>query len=179
MGNQEKHQKPRVLEAGIEEMQLGKEEHFDDGQHKARVTGVKRESTSGSSSPRSVEMKSAIQSPIKPSPLSQSPAMSSEKEEKMVGGEVTVKQEPGQPPKLARSSLQKIVARPAALFHECASTTEEAKKSFQVLAECSYSSKYIGSTEHAMDCDCVEEWGKTTQTLAPAAKEPMLTDNGS
>ena len=84
------------------------------------------------------------------------------KSEEVVGGEVTVKMEPGQPPKLARSSSQKISSRPVELFTDYASKTEEAKGVFEVIPTCTYSSKSMGATEHGMDCDCSEEWGKAT-----------------
>ena len=80
--------------------------------------------------------------------------------EEIVGGEVVVKMEPGQPPKLARSSSQKIPSRPAQNFNDHVSKTEESKSVFEVIPACVYSNKHMGATEHGMDCDCSEEWGK-------------------
>lgn len=80
--------------------------------------------------------------------------------EEKVGGDITVKLEPGQPPKLARSSSQKVVARPPQLFLDSPDCTTEAKSTFEILERCSYANKYMGYTEHAMECDCAEEWGK-------------------
>ena len=71
-----------------------------------------------------------------------------------------VKQQPGQLPKLARSSSQKLALKPPPLFLDLPSRTEEAKSAFQVLSACTYQSKMIGTTEAAMDCECAEEWGK-------------------
>lgn len=80
----------------------------------------------------------------------------------MVGGKVTLKMEPGQPPKLARSSSQKITSRPLQLFTDYDNKTEEAKAVFETIPTCVYSSRFMGATEHGMDCDCSEEWGKDT-----------------
>ena len=80
--------------------------------------------------------------------------------EKIVGGDITLKMEPGQPPKLARSSTKKVVAKVPQLFSHLADMTSKACSVFQTITECIYSSKWIGSTEHAMECDCSEEWGK-------------------
>ena len=60
---------------------------------------------------------------------------------------------------------QKIPAKPAMLFDAYANKTEESKSTFRVIEACIYSSKQIGSTEQAMECDCAEEWGKMTMTV--------------
>lgn len=80
--------------------------------------------------------------------------------EDKVGGDITVKMEPGQPPKLSRSSSQKIIARPPQLFLDLPNSTAEARTTFETLEDCTYANKYMGYTEHAMECDCAEEWGK-------------------
>lgn len=85
--------------------------------------------------------------------------------EEKVGGDITVKIEPGQPPKLARSSSQKVVAHPPRLFLDLPDCTAEAKSTFEILESCNYANKYMGYTEHAMECDCVEEWGKIFLSL--------------
>ncbi|KAH2207151.1 histone methyltransferase set2 [Aspergillus fumigatus] len=82
---------------------------------------------------------------------------STAKEEK-VGGDITVKMEPGQPPKLSRSSSQKVVAQPPQLFLHLPDSTAEAQSTFEVMETCTYANKYMGYTEHAMECDCAEEW---------------------
>lgn len=80
--------------------------------------------------------------------------------EEKVGGDIVLKQEPGQPPKLSRSSSQKIVSRPPQLFSHLPDSTEDAKATFTQIEECLYANKYMGITEHAMECECAEEWGK-------------------
>ncbi|KAL4890438.1 hypothetical protein BDV59DRAFT_93972 [Aspergillus ambiguus] len=84
-----------------------------------------------------------------------------------VGGDITVKLEPGQPPKLTRTSSQKVVARPPQLFSHLPDSTEEAEATFELMDTCTYANKYMGYTEHAMECDCAEEWEpSTSQNLA-------------
>lgn len=115
--------------------------------------------SSSSSSPSSViKTPSQSHSPLK---------MEADGDEKMsdlktssIGGEITLKQEPGKPPKLARSSSQKVIARPPQLFSHLQDSVNEARQTFEVIDDCIYGSKYMGHTEHAMECDCSEEWGK-------------------
>lgn len=103
-------------------------------------------------------------SPTSKSPSqSQTPVKKDEdptKLEEKVGGGITVKLEPGQPPKLARSSSQKVVARPPPLFLDLPNSTAEAQSTFELMGSCTYANKYMGYTEHAMECDCAEEWRK-------------------
>lgn len=137
------------------------------GRGSIRTNGLKLEVAMDDSmgSPR---YKSSTQSPAKPSCSPDSSDVS--KSEEIVGGEVIVKMEPGQPPKLARSSLHKIPSRPAQLYHDYPSKTEEAKGVFEVIPTCTYSSKYMGATEHGMDCDCSEEWGKAHSTFSSLSR---------
>lgn len=105
-------------------------------------------------------------SAVKPrSSRSQSPVKKEEEEdaddqEEKVGGGITVRLEPGEPPKLARSSSQKVVPRPPPLYLDLPDSTAEAKSTFEVMGACTYANKSMGYTEHAMECDCAEEWGK-------------------
>lgn len=82
-----------------------------------------------------------------------------------VGGGITVKLEPGQPPKLTRNSSQKVIPRPPRLFLDLPDSTKEAQKTFEVIEACQYANKYMGYTEHAMECDCAEEWGEFALVL--------------
>lgn len=156
----------KVLKASVEDLHL-ENGHTKKALGRSRTEEIKEETASSNGhSPRDATMKSNTQSPIKNEKASQSPYTGSEKQEEVIGGEVTVKLEPGQPPKLSRSTSQKIISRPAALYNDWPSKTEEAKGTFQILPQCTYASKYIGSTEHgSMDCDCAEEWGKEESIL--------------
>ncbi|KAA8643129.1 hypothetical protein EYZ11_005821 [Aspergillus tanneri] len=78
-----------------------------------------------------------------------------------IGGDITVKMDPGQPPKLTRSSSQKVVPQPPQLFSHLPDRTVEAQSTFELMDTCSYANKYMGYTEHAMECDCAEEWEST------------------
>lgn len=132
-----------------------------------RYSGTDQEATINADTPRSMLSRSAQRSPAMLPKTSQSPVaseMSKSEHEEVVGGEVTVKLEPGQPPKLARSSSQKIRAKPPQLFDEYPSRTEEAQSKFDVISACIYGAKYMGSTEHGMDCDCTEEWSRLFRT---------------
>ncbi|KAF2454529.1 hypothetical protein BDY21DRAFT_291302, partial [Lineolata rhizophorae] len=101
--------------------------------------------------------KSISQSPAK----GLSPALTPHEE--VVGGEVTVKLSPGRAPKLSRTGTHKVVSKPAQLFLDVPNKTEEAKASFQVIPACTYAARYLGYTEHALECDCAEEWDSTSK----------------
>ncbi|KAL9100174.1 MAG: hypothetical protein Q9163_004424 [Psora crenata] len=151
--------KHNILELEVEEMKL-------ENGIKSRGWGgsatdeLKEESPSTSNSfPLDPGVKSASASPVKKELSTQSSMSSLEKREEVVGGEITVKVEPGQPLKLARSTSRRIVAEPPTLFNDYPDKAEEAQADFEMIPSCIYSNKYIGSTEHgSMDCDCLEEW---------------------
>ena len=75
-------------------------------------------------------------------------------------GETSVKMEHQDPAKPSRSASQKALPRSAPLFDHLEDATMEATRSFAVLEACTYANKFLGYTEHAMECDCNEEWGK-------------------
>lgn len=163
MDDNERLQSPVKVEAGIRDMQI--KNGVSSSEAPGRIRGVEVKGKEELNSPKATRTKSSTQSPIKSEKPSLSPDTMKEDREEIVGGEVVVKLVPGHPPKLARTPTQKIVARPAPLFHSYEDKTDESKSSFQVISGCIYSSKYIGSTEHAMECDCTEEWGKTIRTI--------------
>ncbi|KAE8449170.1 histone methyltransferase set2 [Mollisiaceae sp. DMI_Dod_QoI] len=103
--------------------------------------------------------KSATQSPFKKQSASQTPRSEDDEELEVIGGDIIVTTEPGKAPKLQRKSSQKIRARTPPLFDDSPDATEEALSVFQVIKDCIYGSKYMGSSEHdPLDCDCSEEW---------------------
>jgi [histone H3]-lysine36 N-trimethyltransferase len=62
-------------------------------------------------------------------------------------------------PRVSRKSSQKMAPRAVTLVDGLPDVTEESYEHFQVIPECLYGSKSLGSTEHgALDCDCSEEW---------------------
>lgn len=84
----------------------------------------------------------------------------------------------GQRPKLSRKASQKMAPRPIVTFLDVEDSTAEACTLFQVLTECVYGSKTIGSSEHdTLDCDCNEEWRRSPSNLHAepvAGQEQML-----
>ncbi len=66
----------------------------------------------------------------------------------------------GSAPKLSRKPSQKASSKTGPLlFDHLADMTEESTKTFQVISDCLYGSRHMGSSEHdAWDCECSEEW---------------------
>lgn len=116
----------------------------------------------GATLPLKTESKSTSHSPTQPTDRLPSPTGHKAEPEQTIGADISVKMEPGQPLKLARTSSQKVVTRPAPLFDILPDMTADAKSTFQVITQCMYAAKYLGTTEHAMECDCAEDWGKTS-----------------
>lgn len=94
-------------------------------------------------------------------------------DEDLVGGEVTLKQEPGKPPKLSRTTSRKVERRPPPMFNDYKDSTSEATSTFQVITECTYANKNLGSTDPALECDCAEEWGKSGFASPPLPKKSL------
>ena len=157
MTEDKRPRRDNVPAASLEDLHL---RNGDVKQEPGRRRSVEESASSTGLTPKDISIHSMSRSPspIKYEKASESPFTGSEKHEEVISGDVTVKEEPL---KLSRSTSQKVVSRPLTLYNDHPSKTEEASTSFQVIAECTYTSKYIGSTEHdSMDCDCVEEWGK-------------------
>lgn len=108
-------------------------------------------------------------SPIKEEPDTDASTMKQDPEKESVGGDIVVKQEPGQPPKLSRSHSQKVVPRPPPLWTHLPDSTDDALATFEQMGSCWYANKYMGYTEHAMECDCAEEWGESPFLFSCAA----------
>lgn len=83
-------------------------------------------------------------------------------EQEIVGGDVEVVQEPGEAPKLSRTMSKKVPIRPPPLFLDWPDVTQEAQRGYDVINACNYANKYLGTTDHAMECECSEEWGEYT-----------------
>jgi [histone H3]-lysine36 N-trimethyltransferase len=64
------------------------------------------------------------------------------------------------PPKSTRPASHKPISRVPILFDDLEDATVEAKGTFSVIESCTYANKFLGYTEHAMECDCTEEWGE-------------------
>ncbi|KAI9721554.1 MAG: hypothetical protein M1812_002316 [Candelaria pacifica] len=166
MSNDDQEAKPEVVEDGLKEMNIKSSASSDDETLGIiRVGTIKEQSQTpnGTLFTHSPFPKSASQSPRKLKSAMQSPKMEVSEQEEVVGGDITVIVEPGQAPKLSRTASKKVVTRPATLFDHYANSTLEATSTFEILRDCHYMSKYLGSTEPAMECDCSEEWDATTR----------------
>jgi hypothetical protein len=105
--------------------------------------------TGRSSSPSTVKSRAA------------SPSSVDQKESVQRPNETSAKLENLDPPvKPNRSASQKAIPRCAPLFDHLEDATMEAMRSFALLEACTYANRFLGYTEHAMECDCSEEWGK-------------------
>jgi SET domain-containing protein len=112
--------------------------------------------------PPRLKSRSKSQSPIvKPDPEAPSPGST---HEETLGGDITLKMEPGKAPKLSRTASQKVISRPPPLYLDLPDSTSAAKQTFVVLPECTYANKTIGTTDPALECDCQEEYDTTTKT---------------
>jgi hypothetical protein len=152
---------PELRDMKIEEGTLQREEGEGSGVARVKLDDDRPERTpTPTSISRLSKSRSTSQSPVNQQPSTASSPVNSEHEE-VVGGEITLKMEPGKAPKLSRTASQKIVARAPPLFHDLPDSTEDAKSTFTVLSECTYGNKNLGSTEPALECDCAEEWGRS------------------
>lgn len=151
---------PVGLEADVKEMKI-EEDDTDKGLAQGfpqAMPDQEERTASGSEDDARRKSKRNTETPVKSQSAVQSPIVKSEQEE-VIGGDITVKLEPGKAPKLSRSQSQKIIARPPQLFAHLPDATEEAKATFDVLPDCTYAAKHLGSTDPALECDCSEEWG--------------------
>ena len=169
MSEDEHHKQSDKVEEGFKDMVI-KSNDFDseeEGSGTIRVREIEQHSTntSGTSSPTKMEVKTVTPSPAKRHSTSNTAIKGKGEHEQTLGGDITLKLEPGQPPKLSRTALHKVIAKAPQMFGHYEDKTQEATSVFQIITECSYSAKYLGSTEHAMECDCIEEWGKNDCSL--------------
>jgi hypothetical protein len=148
--------KPRAVNTALSDLKLESpdtasdtREVYDSAEHSLTPTVTKT-----SRSP-SLERSHSLSS------AAQTPTSGVYEHEEILGGEVGLKLEPGKPPKLSRKSSQKAMSRTPPLFDHLPNSTSEAITTFQVIRDCIYGSKYMGSSEHdALGCDCSEEWSK-------------------
>lgn len=155
--------KSAQLEPELRDMQIAEGAASDGGESEGalQVKGEEADRSRGygstpSAIPPRLQTRSKSRSPaIKADSQPPSPASA---HEETVGGDIVLKMEPGKAPKLARAASQKVVARPPPLYLDLPDSTDAAKETFTVLAECSYANKHIGSTDPALECDCQSDW---------------------
>ncbi|PTB74235.1 hypothetical protein M440DRAFT_1440426 [Trichoderma longibrachiatum ATCC 18648] len=92
------------------------------------------------------------------------------------------------PARLSRKLSQKPVAREVPLYSHLPDVTAESCATFQVIPDCLYGSKNLGSTDNdALDCDCREEWrdgenfacGEDSDCINRATKMECSADAGN
>jgi hypothetical protein len=146
---------PEAVDAALSDMKL---EDKDGVQDDAQVDSNAKPTIA----PVQIEIspESSMEHSNSASPAVQTPKSESNDHQEILGGDIALKVEPGKAPKLSRKSSQKVISRPPPLFDDLPDSTKEAVGSFQVIRDCIYGSKYMGSSEHdALGCDCSEEWG--------------------
>jgi [histone H3]-lysine36 N-trimethyltransferase len=115
--------------------------------------------------PSQTHKKSRSPTPAKIENKSETPKSEDEANTEVVDGDIVVVQEPGKAPKLSSKASQKVISRPSPLFDHLEDATPECVTKFQVIFDCIYGSKYMGSADHeALGCDCSEDWRKLNLT---------------
>lgn len=149
--------KPEAVDTALSDMKLEESEDgvvdsIDvDGTTEHTITPTETKISRSSSLEQSASGTSTVQTP----------KSEVNENEEILGSEIALKVEAGKAPKLSRKASQKVVSRPAPLFGHFPDATVEAVATFQVIRDCIYGSKYMGSSEHdALGCDCSEEWRK-------------------
>jgi hypothetical protein len=160
-----KDKPPGAVESELRDMKLDTSTSSSDDEPLntvRRTRAMKAESVNSSvaDSPKKPSSKSASRSPTKLQSSAPSPITEKGEYEEIIEG-ANLKLEPWQTPKLSRSNSQKTVARPPKLFDHLPDATSKATALFEVIQDCIYAAKYLGSSDHdGLECDCVEEWGK-------------------
>ncbi|KAJ4304154.1 histone methyltransferase set2 [Collariella sp. IMI 366227] len=116
-------------------------------EERPRLNGfkVKMEDNGGAATPNGLKIDSRA-------------ASMSPDEEKSANGSASIP-ETAPAPKLSRKMSQKTARTPPPLFDHLPDATEDACQAFQVINDCLYGSRNMGSSDHdALDCDCAEEW---------------------
>ncbi|KAK5940855.1 histone methyltransferase set2 [Knufia obscura] len=133
------------------------------GMSSTRMGAIKDEPVSRSNTPLSAAAKlktNPSSSASTPRPKSETEEAATKVEDDITNGHELSDMEQLVRPKKGVRSSKKNPARIAPLFDDLPDATMEANSAYTVIDSCSYQNKYLGYTEHAMECDCAEEWGK-------------------
>lgn len=165
--NRQKSQSDSLADETIEvKAESSVDDNLAEEMSSARVSAVKDEPSSDTSrSPslaptRPKTENSQSSSTLKAKPKAEPDAATVKIEPNHTNGEVSPKKEAMPPTAKSRRSTKKNVPRIAPLFDDLPDATDEANSGYQVINACIYQNKFLGYTEHAMECDCNEEWGK-------------------
>lgn len=105
--------------------------------------------------------------PVDMSCRSQTPVLKEDQSQSEVDDPDTLVVEEAFEPRVAkplRKVAQKLTPRPPPLFNDYPDKTEEATSLFEVIRDCMYGSKYMGSADHdSLGCDCNEEFRECHQ----------------
>lgn len=142
-----------------------RETSADDEKASFRISNIKADAASSTTSspsplPRAVKS-SRSSSASADGNQSASSNMNVKLETNDEDGYIAPKKEAARPSKSGRSASSKNPPRIAPLYDDLPDATEEANRAYTVIESCSYQNKYLGYTEHAMECDCSEEWGQS------------------
>lgn len=157
--------KQERLETDVAEMNIKEEQHYGQGDVNMDTKSApekKERSASNSRSATPKGIKRQHPSPVKDESMAQSPLPKTE----VVGGGVELRLDEYERPRLVRNQSQKVARRTPELFTDLPDATAQATSTFSILLDCVYANKQMGITEHALECDCAEEWGKYQTDMA-------------
>jgi hypothetical protein len=173
MSGQEITPKTEAVDTALGEMKLVEEVPAEEAK-----LALPLSNTDDNSQPPRTPKQSQSPTPEKMENKSETPKSEDEANTEMVDGDIVVVQEPGKAPKLSRKASQKIISRPPQLFDHLEDATPECVSKFQVILDCIYGSKYMGSADHeALGCDCSEDWRKLNMLnlTSPSGLTALLT----
>lgn len=153
------------LEADVADMDIKEEQRDEEGDVKMdtiSTAGPTARSAPASGSATPIGVKRQQLSPMKAESMAQSPSIKTE----VVGGDVELRLDENERPRLVRNKSQKVSRRPPELFTHLPDATAQATSTFSVLRDCVYANRYMGITEHALECECAEEWGKHPNNIS-------------
>ncbi|POR32153.1 Histone-lysine N-methyltransferase, H3 lysine-36 specific [Tolypocladium paradoxum] len=139
----------------------------DDEHATSRMSRIRLEDGAANGAVADMETSGSIPTPDARNGKSPSPATSLDglkSRSDSVGTPGSTKQ-----PRLSRRASQKSASREPPLFGDLPDVTTQSCETFQVIPDCLYGSKHLGSTDNdAFDCDCREEWRMRTRPCLQA-----------
>ncbi|KAL6414699.1 hypothetical protein AUP68_01231 [Ilyonectria robusta] len=130
----------------------------DDEYTTSKMGEIKLEEGGANGARLKQERSASIPTPNDSHDGSQSPALSQEGVKSRSGSAETPSSTKAAA--LSRKASQKLAAkREHVLYSQLPDVTAESRKAFQLIPDCLYGSKHLGSTDNdALDCDCRDDW---------------------
>ncbi|KAH6890501.1 hypothetical protein B0T10DRAFT_321439 [Thelonectria olida] len=130
----------------------------DDEYTTSKMGEVKIEEAGAKGAPPKHERSASIPTPNDSHDGSRSPALSQDGVKSRSGSAETPSSTKA--PSLSRKASQKLAAkREPTLYTHLPDMTAESRNAFQIIPDCLYGSKHLGSTDtDALDCECREDW---------------------